>query len=72
MFEKEYSEVFEGDENWRSLDVPTGDLYAWDADSTYVREPPFFDGLGDDRPIGDIEGARVLVKVGDSITTDHI
>ena len=73
MFQGEYSEVFEGDENWRSLDVPGGELYAWDAASTYVKNPPYFDNMpAQPAPLGDISGARVLVMVGDSVTTDHI
>src|SRR3954451_2764840 len=73
MFRKSYGEVFEGDENWRSLDVPGGDRFAWDDASTYVRHAPYFDGM-DREPAGvtDIEGARVLAKLGDSVTTDHI
>src|SRR3954469_25845877 len=73
MFRKSYGEVFEGDENWRSLDVPGGDRFAWDEDSTYVRHAPYFDGM-DPEPaaVTDIEGARVLAKLGDSVTTDHI
>ncbi|MBX5440254.1 MAG: aconitate hydratase AcnA [Solirubrobacteraceae bacterium] len=73
MFRKSYGEVFEGDERWRSLDVPTGDRFAWDPDSTYVRQPPFFEGLpAEPAPLEDIRGARVLAKLGDSVTTDHI
>ena len=64
--------IWDGDEHWRGLPTPSGPVYAWDPASTYVQEPPFFAALGEDRPVGDIEGARVLVKVGDSITTDHI
>ncbi len=71
MFRKSYGQVFEGDENWTALEVPEGDRYAWDPDSTYVRRPPYFDdasnGLG-----GEIEGARALAVLGDSVTTDHI
>ena len=70
QFEREYGRVFEGDDRWRALPTPPGDIYAWDPDSTYVREPPFFDGERSER--GDITGARCLVKVGDSVTTDHI
>ncbi len=71
QFEREYGRIWDGDEHWASLPSPAGPMYAWDPDSTYVREPPFVEG---DAPVtaGDIEGARVLVKVGDSITTDHI
>ena len=73
MFEEQYADVFEGDERWRELDVPAGDLFDWEDDSTYVRQPPFFRGMSraPEAP-GDIRGARVLVMVGDSITTDHI
>jgi aconitate hydratase A / 2-methylisocitrate dehydratase len=71
-FEDEYGRIFDGDDRWRELDAPTGSMFEWDASSTYVQEPPFFqDVTAHDAP-GDIEGARVLVKVGDSITTDHI
>jgi aconitate hydratase len=72
QFEHEYGRIWDGDENWRGLPSPTGPMYAWDPDSTYVQEPPFFEGLDDAVVGGNIEGARVLVKVGDSITTDHI
>jgi aconitate hydratase len=73
MFREEYGSVFEGDERWRGLPVPEGDLYAWDAGSTYVQEPPYFvDMAPEPGPITDIEGARVLALVGDSVTTDHI
>jgi aconitate hydratase len=73
MFRKSYGEVFDGDERWNGLDVPTGDRFAWDADSTYVRQPPYFEGLPPEpTPVEDIEGARVLAKLGDSVTTDHI
>jgi aconitate hydratase len=73
MFRKSYAEVFDGDERWNSLDVPTGDSFAWDERSTYVRRPPFFEDLpADPEPITDIEGARVLAILGDSVTTDHI
>ena len=71
---KSYGEVFEGDERWNSLEVPEGDRFAWDDDSTYVRRPPFFEDLPP-RAGGassDIEGARVLALLGDSVTTDHI
>jgi aconitate hydratase A / 2-methylisocitrate dehydratase len=73
MFTKSYGEVYAGDERWNGLDVPEGDRFAWDEESTYVRRPTFFDGL-DPEPgeLTDIEGARVLVKLGDSVTTDHI
>jgi aconitate hydratase len=73
MFRKSYGEVFDGDERWNSLEVPTGDSFAWDQDSTYVRRPPFFENLPKEpEPITDIEGARVLAVLGDSVTTDHI
>jgi aconitate hydratase len=73
MFRKEYSQVFEGTAAWRELDVPTGELYAWDPDSTYVKNPPYFENLPrDPAPLSDISGSRVLVMVGDSVTTDHI
>ncbi len=72
QFEHEYGRVWDGDENWAALPSPSGPMYEWDPDSTYVREPPFFDDLDDAVAGGNIEGARVLVKVGDSITTDHI
>ncbi len=73
MFHKSYSEVFDGDERWNSLPVPTGDSYQWDRRSTYVRRPPYFENLpAEPEPITDIEGARVLAILGDSVTTDHI
>jgi aconitate hydratase len=73
MFASDYSDVFAGDERWRSLPTPEGDTFAWDADSTYVRKAPYFDGMPQDpAPVEDIEGARVLLKLGDSVTTDHI
>ena len=73
MFLERYGSILEGDERWKSLSVPTGERYAWDDTSTYVRQPPFFDGMGTEpEPIRDIEGARVLVMLGDSVTTDHI
>jgi aconitate hydratase len=73
MFHKEYAEVFTGDETWRALPVPEGDLYQWDAASTYVKHPPYFENMGKHpAPIADIKGARVLALLGDSITTDHI
>jgi aconitate hydratase len=70
MFRKSYGEVFEGDENWNALEVPEGDRYAWDPDSTYVRRPPYFDDGSQDTHV--IKGARVLARLGDSVTTDHI
>ena len=73
MFRKTYAEVFEGSEQWRAMPVPTGDLYEWDPDSTYVRNPPFFEGLTHEPPpVEPISGAKVLVYLGDSVTTDHI
>jgi aconitate hydratase len=73
MFRSSYGEVFDGDENWRGLEVPTGDRYAWSDDSTYIAKAPYFDGMEPEpSPVTDIEGARVLAKLGDSVTTDHI
>jgi aconitate hydratase len=76
MFLHEYGRIFDGDEHWTALSSPSGAMYEWDPDSTYVREPPFFQDLDDDGSSndasGDMEGARVLVKLGDSVTTDHI
>ncbi len=73
MFHKSYGEVFDGDERWNSLEVPAGELYAWDERSTYVRRPPFFERLPrEPEPLEDITGARVLAVLGDSVTTDHI
>ena len=72
QFDEQYGRVWDGDEHWQELPSPTGPMYAWDPASTYVQEPPFFADLGRARAVGDIEGARMLVKVGDSITTDHI
>ncbi len=73
MFRKTYSEVFEGGEQWKSMPVPEGVLYEWDPESTYVKHPPFFEGLtAEPPPVGAIEGARVLAYLGDSVTTDHI
>jgi len=73
MFTRDYSDVFAGDERWRQLPTPTGDTFAWDPDSTYVRKPPYFEGMTrDPQPVSDISGARVLAKLGDSVTTDHI
>jgi aconitate hydratase A / 2-methylisocitrate dehydratase len=73
MFTSSYGEVFAGDERWNSLEVPEGDRFKWADDSTYVRKPPFFEDLAPEpEPIGDIEGARVLAVLGDSVTTDHI
>ncbi len=73
MFERVYGTIFDGDEEWKKLKVPTGDLYAWDEKSTYVKHPPYFEGMGrEPSAIADIKGARVLAVLGDSITTDHI
>jgi len=73
MFTKDYSDVFAGDERWQSLPTPTGETFTWDAASTYVRKPPYFEGMAaSPAPVTDIAGARVLAKVGDSVTTDHI
>jgi aconitate hydratase len=73
MFQKEYGEVFKGDERWNSLPVPEGDLYKWDASSTYVKHPPYFVDMTPEPPaVTDMRGARVLALLGDSITTDHI
>ena len=73
MFRKSYSQVFDGDVNWNSLDVPTGDRFAWVEDSTYVRQPPYFEGMpAEPVAVEDILGARVLARLGDSVTTDHI
>jgi aconitate hydratase A / 2-methylisocitrate dehydratase len=73
MFTRDYADVFTGDERWRSLDVPAGDTYEWDPDSTYVRRPPYFENMpAEPEPVEDIRGARVLALLGDSVTTDHI
>ncbi len=73
MFTKDYADVFAGDDRWRALDTPEGDTFAWDTESTYVRKPPYFEGMGaTPEPVADIAGARVLAKLGDSVTTDHI
>ncbi|GAA2039084.1 aconitate hydratase AcnA [Terrabacter terrae] len=73
MFTEDYADVFAGDERWQSLPTPEGDTFAWDGESTYVRKPPYFDGMSmETTPVADIEGARVLAKLGDSVTTDHI
>jgi aconitate hydratase len=73
LFRGRYADVFTGDETWRSLEVPSGDLYAWAEDSTYVRRPPYFDGMAvEPGTVEDFAGARCLVMLGDSVTTDHI
>ena len=73
MFTKDYATVFEGDHRWKSLDTPTGKTFEWDPKSTYVRKPPYFEGMpAQPEPVKDISGARVLAILGDSVTTDHI
>ena len=73
MFKSSYGKVFDGDENWQRIDSTTGDIYQWEADSTYVRNPPYFEDMSKEAaPISDIEGARCLALLGDSVTTDHI
>jgi aconitate hydratase len=73
MFTDSYADVFAGDQQWQALPTPEGQVFEWDPDSTYVRKPPYFDGMpADPVPVTDITGARVLLKLGDSITTDHI
>ncbi|GAB3027349.1 aconitate hydratase AcnA [Natronobiforma cellulositropha] len=73
MFEEKYASVFEGDERWESLEAPTGDTYDWDGESTYIREPPFFKDFPLEKPgVSDIDGARCLLTLGDTVTTDHI
>src|SRR5688572_27419830 len=73
MFTRDYADVFAGDERWQSLQTPTGDTFSWADDSTYVRKPPYFEGMAPEpAPVTDISGARVLARLGDSVTTDHI
>ena len=73
QFERIYSDVFKGEQAWASLEAPTGELFQWNADSSYIKEPPFFSDMGSEAPgLSDIKNARVLVKLGDSVTTDHI
>ena len=73
MFKKDYASVFEGDHRWKSLDTPTGSTFEWDPKSTYVRKPPYFEGMPrNPNPVTNISGARVLAVLGDSVTTDHI
>ncbi|MFF4148723.1 aconitate hydratase AcnA [Streptomyces sp. NPDC001651] len=73
MFSKSYQDVFAGDAQWQALSIPTGDTFEWDPESTYVRKPPYFEGMQmEPAPVTDISGARVLAKLGDSVTTDHI
>src|ERR1700752_2333049 len=73
MFRKSYGEVYDGDSHWRSLPVPQGQTYLWEGGSTYIRKAPYFDEMTlKPSPVGDIQGARVLAVLGDSVTTDHI
>ena len=73
MYNKEYGTIFDGDERWQALETPTGSTFEWDDKSTYVRKPPYFEGMTmETTPVEDIKGARVLLKLGDSVTTDHI
>ncbi|MCQ1946668.1 MULTISPECIES: aconitate hydratase [unclassified Arthrobacter] len=73
MFSDSYDTIFEGDDRWKSLPTPEGATFEWDMESTYVRKPPYFEGMkAEPEPVSDIEGARVLLKLGDSVTTDHI
>src|SRR5207253_5671442 len=73
MFQKQYSEVFRGDDLWNGLNVPTGDIYEWQDSSTYIKKPPYFENMADPTaPIQDLSGMRVLAMLGDSVTTDHI
>src|SRR5690606_28834314 len=73
MFRQSYANVFAGDRNWNTINVPRGDRFSWADDSTYVRNPPYFEGMGKAPvPVTDIRGARVLALLGDSVTTDHI
>ncbi|MFJ2586775.1 MULTISPECIES: aconitate hydratase AcnA [unclassified Streptomyces] len=73
MFNKSYQDVFAGDAQWQALSIPTGNTFEWDPQSTYVRKPPYFEGMTmETTPVADITGARVLAKLGDSVTTDHI
>jgi aconitate hydratase len=73
MYRSSYEHVYEGDANWKAVSVPTGNTYAWDPGSTYVKHPPFFEGMQPEpSPVSDVTGAHVLLKLGDSVTTDHI
>jgi aconitate hydratase len=73
MFKREYSRIFEGDEHWKTMSAPTGPIFQWDPASTYVKEPPYFEGFAPlPQPLRDVDGARVLAILGDSVTTDHI
>jgi aconitate hydratase len=73
MFSKGYANVFSGDANWSAIKTPAGKIYSWDGKSTYVKNPPYFDGITmTPAPVADIKGARALAVLGDSVTTDHI
>ncbi len=73
MYTRDYADVFAGDERWQTLPTPTGEIFAWDPASTYVRRPPYFEGMPrEPQPVTDVDGARVLARLGDSVTTDHI
>ena len=73
MFTTEYGTIFDGDDRWKALDTPAGNVFEWEDSSTYVRKPPYFDGMTlETSPVEDVTGARVLAKLGDSVTTDHI
>ncbi|HEV3101434.1 MAG TPA: aconitate hydratase AcnA [Candidatus Dormibacteraeota bacterium] len=73
MFKREYSHIFDGDEHWKEMSAPTGPIFAWEASSTYVKEPPYFEGFAPEpQSLSDVEGARILALLGDSVTTDHI
>ncbi len=73
MFRASYASVFKGDERWNSIDSPVGEMFAWQDDSTYIQNPPYFHGMTLDLPgVPEIKGARCLARLGDSITTDHI
>ena len=73
LYEAGYADVFKGDKQWQELQVPTGDTFDWDENSTYIRKAPYFDGMPvKPEAVTDIKGARVLAKLGDSVTTDHI
>ncbi|MEU5879500.1 aconitate hydratase AcnA [Spirillospora sp. NPDC047279] len=73
MYVRNYADVFKGDDRWRGLDIPTGNTFEWDPDSTYVRKAPYFEGMETEpAPVTDVHGARVLAKLGDSVTTDHV
>ncbi len=73
MFKREYSRIFDGDEHWKTMSAPTGPIFQWDPDSTYVKEPPYFEGFAaQPKPLTDVSGARVIAVLGDSVTTDHI